>query len=502
MATAAGTSRPSEGDQATLIMWRRFIDMPVWLSPLGILLCCASAPFFFPLIPRYGERLADVRTFAPTLAGGLSYAAVVTLSFFLCWLSSAQARAGAFSPRLSTLAMVGALFGLPLLFVYPINAADVFLYFMYGRVTAVYGDSPFVSSPGQFQGDPFLRFGGEWASGTSPYGPLWEALGGGIVHLADGELLPSLLLFKCVGLACHLAIGGLLYFLLEGGSPAQRASRCILWFWNPALLLMFVVDAHNDAVMLLWLFLGFYLVRRDKALAGLSVMMLAPLTKVIGVLALPFFLIAHLRGRADARQRLRFVVLLSSIGVALFVLSFLPFGGVRESAQRIWEESRAGASFSFLAAVRYLGEVVDGFDPRLKRWQIGATTIFVATFLLLLSRTARGRRSEAGVADTFFLYVLTAARFRIWYPVWILPWILVDQGGSPRAGEARLRVAYLFLWTSQISVVLYGHLYVEWLNRSRAAAHLIGVPFVFLVPLLVGLLFLSRNVGASRSAAR
>src|SRR5512134_2687344 len=118
---------------------RRLVDLPVWLSPLGIFLCCVSAPFFFPLVPRYEERLADVRTFAPTLAGGLSYAAVVSLSFFLCWLSSAQARAGKFSVRFPVVFALGLLFGLPLLFVYPINAADVFRYFLYGRVTAVYG---------------------------------------------------------------------------------------------------------------------------------------------------------------------------------------------------------------------------------------------------------------------------------------------------------------------------------------------------------------------------
>jgi uncharacterized protein (TIGR03382 family) len=436
------------------------------------------------------------------LVGGLSYAAVVSLSFLLCWLASAQVRAEKFLPRLPTIAALAFLFGLPLLFVYPINAADVFLYFLYGRVTAVYRDSPFLSSPAAFPADPFLRFAGEWVGGTSPYGPLWEAVDGAVVHLAGGELLASLLLFKGIGLACHLAIGGMLYLLLQGASPAQRASRCVLWFWNPAPLLMFVVDAHNDAVMLLWLLLGVYLVRRDKPLAGLSVMMLAPLTKVIGFLALPFVLVAHLRKQSSRRQQLRFVGLVLTVGVALCVLAFLPFGGVLDWVTRIWEESRGGASFSLLAAVRYLGEVVESFHPRLWRWQIAATVPFVVVFLFLLRRTARGGRPEVGLAETFFLYVFTAARYRIWYSVWIFPWALMDLGGSTLLTETRLRFACVFLWTSQVSVVIYGHIHVEWLDHSRAASHLIGVPFVFGLPLLVGLVVLLRRRSEPRSAAR
>jgi hypothetical protein len=101
---------------------------------------------FFPLVPHYSwVPTLDIRSFAPSLWQGLGYGLLLLLvyGFYLGAYRSAQA-----APlRLGAILGVAALLALPLLFVYPINAADIFRYFISGRLTAFYGTSPLAVAP-------------------------------------------------------------------------------------------------------------------------------------------------------------------------------------------------------------------------------------------------------------------------------------------------------------------------------------------------------------------
>jgi hypothetical protein len=50
-----------------------------------------------------------------------------------------------------------------------------------------------------------------------------------------------------------------------------------------------------------------------------------------------------------------------------------------------------------------------------------------------------------------------------------------------------LQAGLLFLLTTQLSVLIYGHLRVYALGGDHFPAHLIGVPFTFGLPLLLAL---------------
>ncbi len=124
--------------------------------------------------------------------------------------------------------------------------------------------------------------------------------------------------------------------------------------------------------------------------------------------------------------------------------------------------------------------------------------VFTGTAVLLgiwlLWRTWRGRSPERSIADIFGVYILQALSFRIWYAAWPFPWLLLDDGwgdnGRTEPGRSacfsyRLRVGLWFLLTSQLSVLIYGHLRIYALGGSQVAAHLIGVPFTFGLPFLL-----------------
>jgi hypothetical protein len=259
----------------------------------------------------------------------------------------------------------------------------------------------------------------------------------------------------------------------------------LLWAWNPAALLMFVVDAHNDALMIFWLLLGAWALRvRSQPVIAAVALALAVTTKLSAALAVPFLAAEYARN-LELRNWRRGAAVPALAFAATAVLSFLPFAEAGIAPlMRVLDESQSGTSFSPLAVVRYLDRTLDWFDPNMGSVVRGASTAFAIAAIVLLVATGRGRSAPGSIADSFLLYLYTAGRFRIWYPLWAFPWALIDE--TPSAWRRFRRVfAWTMLWTSQVSVVLYGHMYAFWLGRSRAAAHFIGVAWTFGLPLLV-----------------
>lgn len=454
-------------------MLRRFAFSLPWFMFLGALMMGA----WFPFVP-HALSLGDVFSFAPSLPAGLAYAALFGALFAACLLAARAIRRKQWSLTWMAALTWTWLIGLPLIVTYPINAIDVYNYYWVGRLVVHYQANPFVTPPAAFPNDPYLPLMGEWGTTTTPYGPMWAVVSAAIYWLSQGQVTVALLLFKLLGLLALTVTGYLLWRLLETRSPAERLSRVVLWLWNPALLFMFVVDAHNDALMLLWLVAGVWLIERRRPAAGLSVASLAALTKLSGALAWPFLALYAWRQLPTRGQRLR-LGLWATVGVgSVALLLFAPFGSARPLLERLASESQEGGSFSPLVFVILAGRAVN------PAWSAaglvrGATWLFAAGAMGLIGWNWAGRPVWRVTADIYAFYLLTAFRFRIWYPTWLLPWLLLDDNNP------RLAAGLTFLLTSQLSVILYGHVREAWLQGDIVLAHFIGVPFVFGLPLLV-----------------
>lgn len=448
---------------------------------------------WFPLVPNVDlAPAADIRAFAPSIAAGLLYAVLIVGLFMLMIAAFRRAEAGyAARYTLRVVLITSLALALPLLLAYPINATDIFGYVIRGRIASAYGDNPFVSPAAEFIGDPFMPLVGEWVGLTTPYGPVWETVAAGLTAVSGDSLLWGVLLFKGLALACFLITTALIWGLLP--ENPRRLPLALLWAWNPGLLLTFILNGHNDSLMLMWLVLGFAVACRGRKSAGFVIMVLAALTKPVALLALPFFFIGFWREVPAGRPRFRFAALALAGSLAAVGLAFLPWaaqdGFLRTTlnlAQRLMEEAAGGAGYSPAVWLFIL------FDGRVDIEPIGAVlqAIFAGVALWLVWMTARGRPALRGVADIFFAYLTTALNFRVWYTVWPFPWLLLDAGrlaGTAGAVESmrveyRLRVGLWFLLMAQLSVVVYGHLRVFALAGDQTYAHLIGVLLVFVLP--------------------
>ncbi len=458
-------------------MIRFFQRLPLWAVVLFLAAGYGLLAVWFPLSPHFRQLpLADIRTFTPSLTAGGLYALLLVAVYGLYGLAYLRLRQRPLP--LPQLLLITLLFGLLLLPAFPINATDIYRYIIRGRVGSLYGASPFTTAPDQFPTDPFLPLAGEWANETSPYGPVWEMVAAGVTAVSGDNLFLNLLLFKGLGLLLHLVATILIWHLAKDGHQSTNQSpTAILWAWNPALLLTFVINAHNDIFMLVWLLLGNLLIQRQRPTAGFLVMALAPLTKPIGLLPLPFFWLASWRHMAgNERWRYTAVTLIGSLILAL--LAFAPFGSPWGLAQRLLREASGVGGFSISATlILSLWSLGSNLDVS---WILNAGRwLFFSYALGQAWQVWHGRSPQHSTANIFLAYILTAFSFRIWYAVWPAPWLLLSPPSH------RQRLGLLLLLTTQLSVLIYGHLRIYALGGSQVIAHLIGIAFTFGLPFLL-----------------
>lgn len=498
---------PAEGESLLTAIGRR---IPLWAVVLASGLGYWILYAWFPLLPNVDRvPAADIRTFLPDLTQGLTYALLLILlyglyllAFWHVWsrpdrmpLPDTAPQAAGARTSLALVLLVGALLAAPLLLTYSVNSTDIYRYVISGRITSVYDASPFEMTRDAFASDPYLPLAGEWASATTPYGPAWEAVAATVTAATGGELAAGLLLFKIVGLAVHLGCAGLIWAMLAAQPPPRRTAFTLLWAWNPALLLTFVMGAHNDGLMLFWLLLGVLLIQRRIYVPGLWVMMLGVLTKPVAALALPFFFVAVLRQLPDWPARLRFA--LASVGGAALIgwLSFWPWSGADDVlmtplrlGMRLVQEATTFAGFSPSVAIWFRLEAA-GLDVSLDAIGLVTRAIFLALVAWLLWQCWHGRSALWAVATVFLGYLYQALSFRIWYVTWPFPFLLLDAARPEATARHvyRLHVGLWMLLLSQLSVIVYGHLRVWRFDGQQPPVHYLGVTMVFLLPWLLAL---------------
>jgi hypothetical protein len=216
-------------------------------------------------------------------------------------------------------------------------------------------------------------------------------------------------------------------------------------------------------------------------------LLLAALTKPIALLPLPFFVVAFWPELENNTARLRLFGWAALLGGTAVWLSFLPFGSPIDLAVRLLREASNNPGFSPATLLLLIAAGLERpLSPEFIEFVANLFRIpFGLLALWLLWRGWRNGRSPLQSSSTVFAaYSLQALSFRLWYSTWPFLWLLLEDE-HPEPTTYRLRAGLCFLLTVQLSVLIYGHLRVYALGGSQLAAHLIGVPFVFLLPLLL-----------------
>jgi hypothetical protein len=467
----------------------------VWLGLLSELTYLGYV-LLFPL-PLYGNasRPYDMEQITgPRHWMGVAW----TLGLLALYLTFALALTTAQSthshPSSRWVLFFGCLFGLTLIWLYPVTATDLFQYVLRARIWVVHHANPMRTPPAAFPDDPLLPFAGEWRVSASPYGPVWELLAGSVARLGFVTPLSGAIAYKIVAFGGYLACTLLLYHAVR--RRRDGVVSMLFFAWNPLVLIQGVGNGHNDLVMLAWLLLAMVLQRRDacdspafeRSLFRIAAATLALLTKVsAGLMGL--LLAGESLRDVPPRRRIALLATMGGMVATLVLLAFAPFGLPWQSLSGVLEEIRHRYTYTIAATLRLgLGTLI----PAQAAWDVPRTTGQIL-FLGVLGWTSVRlwqRRLDLASAGflAYFAYLLGGASYRIWYPLWLVP--LATLSASPLIRQHTL----LLCLTSELSIVFFYFVW-RWLwpQASWLHMHLLVVPWQFGIPLFLPVVLRARR---------
>jgi hypothetical protein len=311
---------------------------------------------------------------------------------------------------------IGVLSALTLLPMYPVFSLDIFYYMAADRIWSVYHENPFVVPPLQAAHDPFFPYT-SWGHYTLPYGPLWPWISAATSAFGAGQIGPTLLAFKALGVLGYVVCLPVVSWAVAGLRPERRLVGTCIFAWNPLVLLELAGGGHNDAIALIpaALALGLW-ARRASIGTALAITLSFAVKATILVLA-PALLWASFRRAVVARSLPLWLVTHVLPAGLLLALAWLPFWSDR-SADGLARES--GQYYQSLTAVLMAPIPGAGREVALKVIQIALFGVFGLYFLTqtrdLSTESPRGLRAAWRLLVLYFAIV--APFYAAWYMIW------------------------------------------------------------------------------------
>ena len=312
---------------------------------------------------------------------------------------------------------------LPLLVVAPLFSRDVYSYAAQGEMMS-HHISPYTYGPGLENGTPFGWLSDPlWWNVASPYGPFFLVLDGWIVSLTGHNALMSVELLRILALVGTVMFAAAVPVIARSFGR-DGATAFALAALNPLVLLHLVGGAHNDALMLGLVVVGYALARKGRPILGIVACALGALVKVPALLVAVYIGWEWLGSGRTVRERLRPVatalLIATSVMVAISEMVGIGWGWIsglsNPDAVRSYLDPATGLA---LLSSRILQAVGLPSDTRLlitlARGSGLALAALIALYLILRSERVG---SLQAIGWTFLALVLLSPVVQPWYLTW------------------------------------------------------------------------------------
>jgi hypothetical protein len=350
----------------------------------------------------------DGLAFGPYRTGFRALLVAVWAAYF--FFVTGGAFGGALPSRRAAVALVVSVAAVAALAWPPSFSCDVYGYVGYGRMQALYGLNPYLTSQRALKqlGDPTGPFL-VWNIG-SPYGPLWTLLSSAVAWLSRGApLVAQIVVMKMIGGAAIVAAALLGARIAERLAPGRGVLTLLAIGCNPLFVIEGAGNAHNDFVMM-----AFVVAALDAALDGRTrrALLWAGLggaVKFLPFALVPWIVLRDLRARPRPLGTLARDLLGDALTAALPALvAFLPYWTGRSTLHGLemrWTSSQTTNANAHLALA------------------IEAATL-LAVYLAATAWSARGEAARLLVAWMSLTAVVFLVAAGLWLP-WYLAWIWI-----------------------------------------------------------------------------
>jgi hypothetical protein len=368
------------------------------------------------------------------------------------------------------------LFGATLVWVYPIDALDVFDYAMHGRMLAVLGANPYVALPIWFPDDPFLPSVG-WKAFPSVYGPLWTYLEGAIGWLTRDNLLEAVILFKGVAALSSLACSWAAYQIAQSWTSRLAPGAIVLVGWNPLVVLM-AGSGHNDLLMMALFLMGLWLLARDRPAAGLWLAGVSTLIKAATIPLLVVLIVGQIFHVRRARHSVCRNIVIPLAGLLLVTAGLCT--PLRTGLDHAGPLLLAGmVSQSPVGLLRELWIPSLGEEAATESATRLGDVLLVSIVAIAIYRAHRSQRLavEAVQDASFWIVFVALGWWQPWYAVWFICLAVLDERRWGRALSWMAALAGL--------VALWDRFYLtqHWLLPDMLSHQLHTVVLVFVPPI-------------------
>jgi hypothetical protein len=366
-----------------------------------------------------------------------------------------------------------AIFGFLLMLTMPLTSRDLFYYISCGRTLGIYGANPYKFPPSAFSSDPLFQYA-NWPDYTSPYGPVWLLISGGLARLANGDLFWSVYFFKMLAFGGYLACGALIWAILRARGQSPLAGT-VLWLWNPLVLFEFTGAGHNDVLMLAGLLLGIWLYLTGRVRLAFAALALAAMVKSVALIALPLLLWHRLAPLGSWAARAREATRLLWLPAVIVVGCLGPFWAGAATFGPVQESSHYYSSLGHIARIMLEWRIPPRPAGDITRGSI-VLALLIGYAIIVWRTPGDDRRLLIGATRAIFLLLALWPFFVPWYCAWAVA--VVAALSSQRHGW---RVIILCVGAS-LSYVFQFYLPLRMAStvefRSTLSALIIFVPFL------------------------
>ncbi len=372
--------------------------------------------------------------------------------------------------QVKSLAIVFALWVVPLLVIPPLFSRDIYSYAAQGEMMSR-GISPYRYGPNVLGAGGYVsQVDPLWGNAPAPYGPLFLLLDGLITKVSLHHELPNLIGLRLLELLGVVLIAIFIPQLAKayGRDPGAVFALAVL---NPVVVLHLVGGAHNDALMLGLLVAGITVAKKGRPVLGVILCTLAAAVKVPAALGIVYIGWQWMGSGVPWRQKLRPMITagIISLGVMqlLAVITGLGWGWVLNLAT-------PGTVRSWLAPVTAIGLIGDHLAHLLGLGIPGHVIISVARVLGLGIAAALGvmllwKSDRIGPIKAMGLTMLLVVALGPVVQPWYLTWGLVIMA-PVASGRLRSMVIWLSICASFIGLPGGRQLVEELIHANPALA--------------------------------